>query len=98
MNASDIGPATEVVTIFHCTDAKGVQVPSIRMDMMPTTTGKAPSKPSLGVGFAEALHVDAIIGNINSLVRGLPTGPFKMATGHPFPIIITDVSLEIVQP
>ena len=98
VNSCGIAPATEVMLLLHCTDLSGNPLDPIRMDVAPLTTVKMPSDPGFAREFAMQQHMDAIIGNIISLVRTIPDTPFQHPDGPPVPVIVRDVSLDIVHP
>jgi hypothetical protein len=98
VQASSIGPATEVVLVYHCVDQDGNPVPPIRMSLEPTTVVRFPGNPDFARQFATGIHLDTIVGNINSLVRHAPVGPVMLRDGPVFPVVVRDFSLEINQP
>lgn len=76
VRVANIGPASEVVRVFHCVDQAGNPVQLVRASLEPTNTVKLPDDQGFARQFAALMHLDANMGNINSqalhffLVRG----------------------------
>jgi hypothetical protein len=97
VRAANVGPATEVWLTYHCVDQAGTPLPPFRVSMEPTTTVRFPGNQELARRFAAAAHLDAIVGNINSLVRHAPVGLVMLRGGPGLPVFIGDFSLDINQ-
>jgi len=98
VRAANIGPSTEVVLLYELSDVGGNPVPAVRVLLEPTTTVSWPGNPEAARRFAIAVHLDSIIGNINSLVRNASTDPIMLRGGPSIPVVVRGLSLEINQP
>jgi hypothetical protein len=98
INAANIQPATEVNLIYHAEDSKGSPLPPHRLAITPATTWKGMGSTAAAQGIAASSHIAAIIGNINSLVRGCPPGPTMMQGFGNQVVTINNIELEIIQP
>jgi len=92
VRAANIGPATEVSLILESSDEAGRELDPRKILITPTTTVKGIRDKSAASSFAAEKHVDAILGNIDSIVRG--------ETGEPKPdrSKVTRFRLKILQP
>lgn len=98
IRAASVGPATEVVLIYHCLDQADRHVPPVRMALEPITTVRFPGSQEAAKQFASSMHVGAIIDNITSLVRHASAELMMLRGGPEFPVKVRDFSLEINQP
>jgi hypothetical protein len=89
---------TEVTILYHCVDEQGNPFPPIRTSITPRTTVRFPGHQAEARVFAAAMHLDSLIGNINSLVRNAPTGSFSFPEHPGVAVQIRGFELEIEQP
>jgi hypothetical protein len=86
---------TEVTIIYQCVDQQGNALPPIRTSITPRTTVRFPGDSVGARVFAAAMHMDTLVGNINSLVRNAPTGYVSFPEHPGIAIQIRGVELEI---
>lgn len=89
---------TEVTILYQCVDQQGNAFPPIRTSITPRTTVRFPGDQAEARVFAAALHLDALLGNINSLVRNAPTGYVSFPEQPGVAVQIRGFELEIEQP
>jgi hypothetical protein len=89
---------TEVTVLYHCVDEQGNAFPPIRTSITPRTTVRFPGHQAEARVFAAAIHLDSVIGNINSLVRNAPTGCVSFPENPGVAVQIRGFELEIEQP
>jgi hypothetical protein len=89
---------TEVTILYHCMDQQGNAFPPIRTSITPRTTVRFPGRQADARVFAAALHLDSLIGNINSLVWNAPTGYVSFPEYPGVAIQIRGFELQIEQP
>ncbi len=89
---------TEVTILCHCIDDRGNAFPPMRTSVTPRTTVRFPGHQAEARVFAAAMHLDALIGNINSLVRNAPTGYVSFPEHPGVAVQIRGFDLEIQQP
>jgi hypothetical protein len=89
---------TDVILIMKCVDRSGNPVPAVRNSIVPITRVRFPGREIDAIRFAASGHLDAILGNIDSLVASTPD-EFVMIDGGPHvPVRIVDYELEIEEP
>ncbi len=74
LRSTKLTGATEVAFLYQCFDQQGNAFPPIRTSIIPRTTVRFSGDQPGATVFAAAMHLDSLIGNINSLVRNAPTG------------------------
>ena len=87
--------AKEVAILYKCVDQQGNALPPIRTSITPRTTVRLPGDQIGARVFAAAIHLDSLIGNINSLVRNAPTGYVSFPEYPGLVAQIRDIELEI---
>jgi hypothetical protein len=90
--------ATEVTILYQCVDQQGNAIPPIRTSITPRTTVRFPGDQGEARVFAAAMHLDSLIGNIDSLVRNAPTGYVSFPEHPGVALQIRGVELKIEQP
>jgi hypothetical protein len=96
VGAANITPTTEVNLVYYCMDQGGNPIPPFRMSITPATTVKGAGNQALANSFALMFHVDAIIGNINSLVRPATVERFFVPRDYPhIPMRLGRLEIEI---
>src|SRR5262249_40515682 len=90
--------ATEVTILYQCVDQQGNAFPPIRTSITPRTTVQFPGDQGEARVFAAAMHLDLLIGNIDSLVRNAPTGYVSFPERPGLAVQIRGFELEIEQP
>jgi hypothetical protein len=96
VKTATIGPNTEVAVVYYCHDGYGNPIPPFRMSMVGTTSVTVPGDPGFAKNWAAKIHVDTIIGNINSLVRPSTMQRFSVPreVAH-VPMLLERIDLEI---
>ncbi len=95
VKASSLSPTAEVTLIYKCVDQQGKELAPIRTSLTPTTTVRG-FQQEAGQAFARSVHIDTIIGNINSLVRNPPKGLVMLRDAPQIPLRVVDFEMEIV--
>lgn len=98
IRAAPLDSATEFVLTYHCTDQAGNPIPPIRVSLTPTAQVTWPGNPEFARRFVAGLLQDAVIGNINSLVRAAPEGPILLRDAAKEAVTIRDFTLDIIHP
>lgn len=98
LRSTKLTGATEVTIVYQCVDQQGNAVPPIRTSITPRTTVQFPGDRTAARVFAAAVHMDSLIGNINSLVRNAPTGYVSFPEYPGIAIQIRGVELEVEGP
>jgi hypothetical protein len=97
LRSTKLTGATEVAIRYLCVDQQGNALPPIRTLITPRTTVRFPGEQVGARVFAAAMHLDALIGNINSLVRNAPTGHVSFPEYPAIAVQIRGFDLEIEQ-
>ncbi len=90
--------ATEITILYQCVDQQGNAFPPIRSSITPRTTVQFPGDQGGARVFAAAMHLDSLIGNIDSLVRNAPTGYVSFPEHPAIALQIRGFELKIEQP
>jgi hypothetical protein len=97
LRGSKLTGGTELTILYHCVDLQGNAFPPIRTSITPRTTVRFPGHQAEARVFAAAMHLDSLIGNINSLVRNAPTGYVSFPEHPGVAVQIRGFDLEIEQ-
>lgn len=89
---------TEVYLVYHYVGKDGRPRATRRTSIAPTTTVEWPGHEEDARAFAIAAHLDTLIGNIYSLVRGAPVGYLDQPGGSDAAVRIGGFELDIVHP
>jgi hypothetical protein len=95
LRSTKLTGGTEVTILYQCVDQRGNAFPPIRTSITPRTTVRFPGDPAEARVFAAAMHLDSLIGNINSLVRHAPTGYVSFPEHPGVAVQIRGFELEI---
>jgi hypothetical protein len=98
LRSTKLSGGTEVTILYHCVDEQGSAFPPIRTSITPRTTVQFPGHQAEARVFAAAMHLDSLIGNINSLVRNAPTGYVSFPEHPAVAVQIRGFELDIEQP
>ncbi len=98
LRSTELSGTTEVSIRCHCFDQQGNALPPIRTSITPRTTVRLPGDQAGARMFAAAMHLDSLIGNINSLVRNAPTEYVSFPEYPGVAVQIRSFELEIDQP
>jgi hypothetical protein len=90
--------ASEVTILYQCVDQQGNAFPPIRTSITPRTTVRFPGDQGEARVFAAVMHLDSLIGNIDSLVRNAPTGYVSFPEHPGVALRIRGFELKIEQP
>jgi hypothetical protein len=96
VRSTNLATTTEVNLIYHAVDADGTSLPLWRESIFSSLTSQ--EIPDVVKQFVEDLHRDAVIRNIESVVRYFPSGQLRMRAYGGQIVTITDIELEIIQP
>jgi hypothetical protein len=93
VRGAHLSATTEVTLVYQCVDEEGRDLPPLRVPIVPQTavSGFGANGPT----FAASVHLEAILGNINSLVRHAPTGLVNLKDAPQVPLQIVGFELEI---
>jgi hypothetical protein len=98
LRTTNLTGGTEVAIVYNCVDERGNAFPPIRTSITPRTTVRFPGYQADARVFAAAIHLDSLIGNINSLVRNAPTGYVSFPEHPTVAVQIRGFELVIEQP
>jgi hypothetical protein len=98
VRSTNLATTTEVNLIYHAVDADGNPLPVWRDSVFASLTSQGMEISDVVMKFVEDLHRDAIIRNIESVVRYFPSGQLMMRAYGGQIVTITDIELEIIQP
>jgi hypothetical protein len=98
LESTRIAGETEVTIVYLCVDQQGKVLAPIRTSITPRTTVRFPGDQAEARVFAAAVHMDSLIGNINSLVRNAPTGYVSFPEYPGTAVQIRGFELEIDEP
>jgi hypothetical protein len=98
VQSTNIVAETQVVLVYHCVGVDGNEIPDVRIDIDTPAKVTIPGNPERAREWALSLFRDTIMGNIRSLVLYVGDTPFMVRDGPPYPIVVRDMSLEIIQP
>jgi hypothetical protein len=98
LRRDEITGASEVSIVYRYVDQHGNALDSSPTSITPQTSVRFPGDVEGARRFASAAHLDALIGNINSLVRNAPTGILSFPEYPGVAVQIQSFELKIVQP
>ena len=98
LRESVVTPSTDVELVFHAITQSDESLISFRISIAPTVKVKF-NDSAFGRKFASGVYLDAILGNIDALVRNSPT-EFCLIADSPIqePVRIQSFELKIIHP
>jgi hypothetical protein len=96
VKAAKITGSTDVDVVYYCIDDRGNPIPPFRMSLVPNTRVTWPGNPEGAKSMVEKMHIETIIGNINSLIRPGTSQSFSVPRDAPrIPMTLKRLDLEI---
>jgi Domain of unknown function (DUF4365) len=98
VKAAKITWSTDVDVVYYCIDERGDPIPPFRMSLVPNTRVSWPGNPQGAKCMVEKMHIDTVIGNINSLIRPGTPERFSVPEDAPrIPMTLERIELEIAE-